>query len=170
MFWATMPKAAINEQGYTVTAKNKVWFTWKRLMAPPAGDSGRAKNGCQLQLSVLVAEGADRGHHLGSLRPIEYVWHEGIMTNGTLVCHWKTCELRASELWGESSWWWRHWHQCCEGDRGAMPVILLRSDDGASAGHAMTTRPGTCWGGLSRRSLGVGGSVRVLAFRRRARC
>jgi hypothetical protein len=92
---------------------------------------------------------------LGSLRPIEYVWHEGIMTNGTLVRHWKTCELRASELWGESSWWWRHFHQCCEGSRGA---IL----------GTMATRPGTCRGGGFRLRSGYGGTSRVLGFRRRA--
>jgi hypothetical protein len=36
--------------------------------------------------------------------------------------------------------------------RGATLGILLRSADGATAGQAMTTRPGTRRGGLSRRS------------------
>ncbi len=51
-------------------------------------------------------------------------------------------------------WWWRHCHQCCGGRRGAILGILIRSANGATAGQAMTTRPGTCWGGSSRREPG----------------
>jgi hypothetical protein len=61
----------------------------------------------------------------------------------------------------------------------AALATVLRWQPGRNAGdppslggrsygeRAMTTRPGTCRGGLSLQSLGDGGSVRVLAFRLR---
>jgi hypothetical protein len=67
----------------------------------------------------------------------------------------------------------------CEGSCGAIPVILFRSEAGASAGQAMTKRPGIYWGGFSRRSraevevfrlrLNCGETNRMLTFRRRSR-
>ena len=51
--------------------------------------------------------------------------------------------------------------QSAGGDGGGFHVA--KGEQGASWNPA-TSRPGTCRGGLSRRRLGEGGSVRVLAF------
>jgi hypothetical protein len=55
MLRAPVPEAAVNKEGYTLAAKDKVWLARNRLMSPPASDSRLTQYGCQLELGVLVA-------------------------------------------------------------------------------------------------------------------
>jgi len=72
---ATMPEAAVNEDGEALAPKDEIGMAWHGLVSAPAGDAGSAEDGNQLQLGGFVAARADRGHDLAALLLCEYVGH-----------------------------------------------------------------------------------------------
>ena len=64
---ATVPEAAVHEDGYALAPENKVGMAWEWLVPPPATDAGSAQDGHQSQLGVFVAARVYRGHDLRAL-------------------------------------------------------------------------------------------------------
>jgi hypothetical protein len=59
-----VPEAAIYKHDDVLLQKDKIRFTWQRLVPPPAYDSVRTKNGCQFQFGIFVAFRPNGSHNL----------------------------------------------------------------------------------------------------------
>jgi hypothetical protein len=65
--WASMPEAAVDENGNAFLSEHKVGFAEQALMPAPAGDPVATENGYECNFGRLVAFAADAGHDLGPL-------------------------------------------------------------------------------------------------------
>ena len=70
-----MPEAAVNKDGESGAAEDKVRAAWKRLVPPPACNAGGAQDPGELQLGGLVAPGANCCHDSAAFCLRENVGH-----------------------------------------------------------------------------------------------
>lgn len=74
---ATVPEAAVDEDGEAEFGENEIWFTEERLVAAPAGDTGRAHEGDEPQFGGFIALAANTRHDGGALFTGEDIGHAG---------------------------------------------------------------------------------------------
>jgi hypothetical protein len=86
---ASVPEAAIHEDGEPLRTEGKIRAAREELIAAPACDAVPAENGDEPELGVLVAGGADGGHDLRALLFGENISHPeklsgvgGVVSNG----------------------------------------------------------------------------------------
>ena len=78
VFRATVPKAAVHENGDSEAGKGEVGLAKVFLMSAPAGDAMQAEDSDQGELRILVSVPANSRHHVGALRLGEYVGHSNL--------------------------------------------------------------------------------------------
>jgi hypothetical protein len=61
---AAMPETSVDENGEPGMSKNEIRPTWQSLISAPAGNSGGAKKGNELQLRGFVTTRANGSHYL----------------------------------------------------------------------------------------------------------
>jgi hypothetical protein len=76
VFRATVPKAAVDENGNSETGKREVGLSKVCLMPAPAGNAMLAENFSQDQFGIFVSMPANPGHHFGAFRFREDVRHD----------------------------------------------------------------------------------------------
>jgi len=77
-----MPKAAVNKDGKTLAAEDKVRPTRERRVTPPTGNLVRSQDHSQPEFRSFIAPRSDGRHHLRPLLFCKYVGHVIELTLG----------------------------------------------------------------------------------------
>ena len=75
-YWASMPKAAVDKNGNSFAAKEKVWVAENPLMTPPSRNSMNTQELRQHHFSTFVTMCSNPGHDLGTLCTCENIAHK----------------------------------------------------------------------------------------------